>query len=57
MQKALLMSILFVTVIVPTMMSRDPKPSRGMKRTVIVMCALIVVWGYSCRTFYYRLGE
>jgi hypothetical protein len=57
MQKALLMSILFMTVIVPTMISRDPKPARGMKRTVIVMCALIVIWGYSCRTFYYRLGE
>jgi hypothetical protein len=57
MQRGLLMSILFLTVIVPTLISRDPKPARGMKRTVIVMFALIVVWGYSCRTFYYRLGE
>jgi hypothetical protein len=57
MQRALLMSILFLTVIVPTMLSNDPKPGRGLKRMVIVMCALIVVWGYSCRTFYYRLGE
>jgi len=57
MQRALLMSILVLSVIIPTILSKDTKPQRGMKRTMIVMVMLIVVWGYSCRTFYYRLGD
>ncbi|HEX4337002.1 MAG TPA: hypothetical protein VH062_13885 [Polyangiaceae bacterium] len=57
MQRALLMMVLFSTILVPAVTSRDKKPARGMKRTVIIMCVLIVIWGYSCRTYYYRLGE
>jgi hypothetical protein len=51
------MMVLFSTILVPAVTSRDKKPARGMKRTVIIMCVLIVIWGYSCRTYYYRLGE
>jgi hypothetical protein len=57
MQRALLMSVLFLSVIVPTILSKDTKPQRGMKRTIITMVVFIVIWGYCCRTFYYRLGD
>jgi len=57
MQRALLMSVLILTVIVPTILSRDTKPERGLKRTMTIMVMIIVVWGYCCRTFYYRLGD
>lgn len=57
MRRMLLMSVLFVTVIVPAILAKDKNPQRGMKRTMISMFVLIVIWGYSCRTFYYRLAE
>jgi uncharacterized membrane protein (DUF4010 family) len=57
MQRALLMFALYMTMIVPVLTSRDTKPSRGMKRTVYIMLVVIVVWGYSCRTFFYRFSD
>jgi hypothetical protein len=57
MRRALLMFALFMTIIVPVIAARDPKPARGLKRTVLIMLAIIVVWGYSCRTFYYQLSD
>lgn len=57
MQRALLMFILYMTIIVPTYLSRDAKPQRAMKRTWIVMFVLTVIWSYSCRTYFYRLSD
>jgi hypothetical protein len=56
MQKALLMSILVVTVLAPILVSRDTKPKRGMRRLVLLLCAFIALWGYVCRHYYYQLG-
>ncbi len=55
MQKLLLMSILFATVIIPIILSRDKNPRRGMRRTVIFAFAFVVLWAWCIRRFFWRL--
>jgi hypothetical protein len=57
MQRFLLMFVLYATIVVPTWLSRDPKPARGMKRTVMMMFVLTVLWAYACKAYYFRLAD
>jgi hypothetical protein len=44
MRKLILMSVLIVTVVAPWRFAGDPKPQRGIERTVIFMVLFIVIW-------------
>ena len=55
MLKALLMSVLAATLIIPINISRDRNAKRGVKRTVYAMVAFIIVWGACVSRYYYQL--
>jgi len=44
MAKLLLMSVLFATAIVPSLNARDPRPKRGLMRTVRSMLVFYVFY-------------
>lgn len=56
MQKLMLMSILIATVIIPILVSRDARAKRGLRRTVVLIFAFVVLWGYACSHYYYSLA-
>lgn len=56
MRKLVLMSVLIATLVVPVLLSKDTKPKRGAKRTVIIMGVFVMVWAYVIRYHYWSLG-
>jgi hypothetical protein len=55
MAKALLMSVLFATILIPIYASRDPRPSRGMRRTITWFLAFVAFYVFACLVIYPRL--
>ena len=55
MDKALLLSLLIGTMLVPIYLARDARPRRGLRRTTLVMTALTAFWVMACGFIYVRL--
>jgi hypothetical protein len=55
MQRALLMSILIATLVIPILNARQRNLSQGVKRTVLQMCLFITVWTLSCIYVYWHI--
>jgi hypothetical protein len=53
--KILLMSILIATAVAPLVASRDPKPARGLKKTIRWIIWFNVVWVFALVVLYGRL--
>jgi hypothetical protein len=47
MSRGLLMAILVATLVIPMRAAGDPKPARGLRRTVLQFAAFVAVWTYS----------
>jgi hypothetical protein len=56
MTKALVLSLLVLTIVVPIHLARDPRPHRGLRRTLLGMSGVIAAWGLACAYLYTRLG-
>jgi hypothetical protein len=55
MAKALVLSLLFLTMVVPIHLARDRRPRRGLRRMVFAMAYFILAWGLACAYIYTRL--
>ena len=55
MTKALVVSLLMMTMVVPIHLARDRRPMRGLRRAASWMAVFIVAWGLACAFLYVRL--
>lgn len=55
MQRALLMSILLATLIIPIWNSRQRNLAQGLRRTVVQMSLFVAAWTLSCIYVYWHL--
>jgi hypothetical protein len=55
MQKIYLMSILFVTIVIPIRNSADPRMHRGLRNTILQSAIFIAIWGLGCVYVYWSL--
>jgi hypothetical protein len=55
MAKALLMSMLFMTIALPMRYSKDAIPARGHRKMLRAMAIFTAVWGIAIATIYFRL--
>ena len=55
MQRALLISILLATVVIPIWNAKERELARGLRRTVVHMSAFIAAWTLTCIYFYWHI--
>jgi len=55
MQRALLISILIATLVIPILNARQRNLSRGLRRTIVQMCIFIALWTLSCMYVYWYI--
>lgn len=56
MSKAILLSVLVALVLLPAWAARDPHPTRGLKRAVLLMVAFNLVYAFAVLVLVPRLG-
>jgi len=52
MEKLIILSILLVSVAVPTWLSTSPQPRKALRQTQGFMVFYVIVWGYMCLHWY-----
>jgi len=55
MQRALLISILLATLVVPIWNTKQRDLARGLKRTVVQMAMFIAAWTLACMYLYWHI--